>query len=342
MFRIDHPTAVGVLPAPAPAGAPGYFKQNDPGVGPSTVVTDDWANMVQEELVGVVTGAGLALDKANHGQVLAAIQTLLDASGVTGAGSIFGLTTSNAAGFETSRITISTGLCRDTTNTAKLNLAAPITKRLDQAWAVGNNNGGRDAGALANGQTWHIFLILRPDTGVVDALFSQSPTAPTLPANYTKFRRIGSVILEAASTNIRLYNQTGNWFMLQFRSTDFAAAANAGGPFLRLISVPEGIRVRAKLYFQSIGGTIDANPYLSGVFDPAFGAPPAFGPGTQWAQIRRRSLWKNPGTWESYESYVIDCFTDTSRHVYTFSSEPTTELLALGVLGWEDDRGRLF
>ena len=33
------------------------------------------------------------------------------------------------------------------------------TKRIDQAWASGTGNGGRFSGSVANGQTWHIFLI---------------------------------------------------------------------------------------------------------------------------------------------------------------------------------------
>lgn len=62
-----------------PAAAPGnLFTEGDPSVGtPATVLTDDWANAVQEELCNVVTGAGLALSKPSNTQLLAAINVLL-------------------------------------------------------------------------------------------------------------------------------------------------------------------------------------------------------------------------------------------------------------------------
>lgn len=344
MQRIDHPTAAVALPAPGAPGAPGYFAEAPPGgSGVPTVVTADWANAIQEELIALITYAGIAPAKNNLTQVLTAILSLQDAAGVVGAGAIFGLTLSNAVGFVTTRITVAAGLTRDSTNVAKIVLAAPLTKRLDAVWAVGGGNGGRDnAAALANGQTWHVFLILRPDTGVVDALFSQSPTAPTLPANYTRFRRLGAVILEAASTNIREFIQVGDWFHLKTRSTDFAAQANGGGvAYLRQITVPQGIKVEAHVYFQSTG-TVNTSAYLSGIFDPDFGVPAAFGGATQWAQVRRLSVYQAAsGADLAYGTVVAQVFTDAARQVYTFSSDPS-DVIALGVLRWRDERGKFF
>lgn len=85
MQRIDGPTAAPLLPAPsAVSGTPGYFTGGDPSVPtPPTAVSGDWLNMIQEELVSVILAAGIALDKANHGQLLAAIQGLIASGGVT-------------------------------------------------------------------------------------------------------------------------------------------------------------------------------------------------------------------------------------------------------------------
>lgn len=47
---------------------------------PSTVVTADWLNAVQEEIAGVIEGAGDILDKAENTQLLAAIQSLISAA----------------------------------------------------------------------------------------------------------------------------------------------------------------------------------------------------------------------------------------------------------------------
>jgi len=77
MFRIDHPTAVAVKPAPGAAGTPGFFTEGDPvgGIAP-TVVTQAWCNSVQEELMSILTAAGIAPDKAATNQVLLALQAL--------------------------------------------------------------------------------------------------------------------------------------------------------------------------------------------------------------------------------------------------------------------------
>ena len=265
----------------------------------------------------------------------------IDAAGSFGWGGIYGLSIANTPGFTTTRITASVGQCRDSTNTANLVLAAPLTKRLDAAWVVGNNEGGRDAGALANGQTWHVFVILKDADDTVDMLFSQSPTAPTMPVGYTKFRRIGAILLEAAATTIRQFIQIGDFFMLAVRSADYAAQANGGGvPYLRTVTVPAGIKVEAIFYFQSTGTAPgDAVAYLSGLYDPDFGVPPAFGGATQWAQVRRLGTWIYPGAWNSYGTVITRQFTDTNKQIYTFSSD-TNDVIALGVVGWRDDRGR--
>lgn len=105
----------------------------------------------------------------------------------------YGLTLSNNGTDPTNDIDIAAGYAVDSTNAAGMTLAAGITKRLDAAWAVGTGNGGLDTGSIAN-TTYHIWLIRRPDTGVVDALFSTSASSPSMPANYTQKRRIGSII----------------------------------------------------------------------------------------------------------------------------------------------------
>lgn len=77
MFRIDKDGAVANLPAPAALGSPGYFTEGNPATGtPATQVTADWLNAVQEELVSVIAAAGIALDKTNRAQLLAAIRAL--------------------------------------------------------------------------------------------------------------------------------------------------------------------------------------------------------------------------------------------------------------------------
>jgi len=117
---------------------------------------------------------------------------------------IAGLTYANGdgagGGDATNDITIAVGECVDSTNVRLLQLGSAITKQLDAAWAVGTNAGGLDTGSIGNSD-YYIWLITRIDTGVVDALFSLSSTAPTMPANYTLkrligfFKRVGATIV---------------------------------------------------------------------------------------------------------------------------------------------------
>jgi hypothetical protein len=88
MQRIDGPTRSATLPVPRAVGiggnAPGYFQDGNPlNNTPPTTLDRDWANMVQEELVAPIIAAGLTLDKADHGQLLAALHILFVAAGGT-------------------------------------------------------------------------------------------------------------------------------------------------------------------------------------------------------------------------------------------------------------------
>lgn len=91
----------------------------------------------------------------------------------------------------TNDIDIAAGVCVSDDGTTLMTLTA-ITKQLDVAWAVGANQGGLDTGAVGN-NTYFIWAIHRTDTLVTDVLFSLSATSPTMPANYTKKKRIGAV-----------------------------------------------------------------------------------------------------------------------------------------------------
>lgn len=90
MFRIDNETAVAVMPAAPLAGTPGYFTNGDPGQGiGATVVDAHFLNMVQEELLSIVTAASLEPDKTKFNQVLQALQIMFAAAGdVTPAGAV--------------------------------------------------------------------------------------------------------------------------------------------------------------------------------------------------------------------------------------------------------------
>jgi hypothetical protein len=169
---------------------------------------------------------------------------------------IVGLTLTNNAGDATNDIDVAVGsVASDDANpSAKepMFLSALITKQLDVNWAVGTNQGGLDTGAIANG-TYHVFLIKRVDTGVVDVLYSLSPTAPTMPANYTKKQRIGSILREAAA--IVAFSQDQDTFYRKASKIDFDAVNPGTAAVLRALSVPTGIKVDAIVSMTIVGIT---------------------------------------------------------------------------------------
>jgi len=60
MQRVNRSSAVASLPAAPTGGAPGYFTGGNPGLGqPATVPGYEWFNAVQEEMIGMLTRAGI-------------------------------------------------------------------------------------------------------------------------------------------------------------------------------------------------------------------------------------------------------------------------------------------
>lgn len=161
-------------------------------------------------------------------------------------GYIFGLFFANNAIDPTNDIDIAPGAAAsDATVPSTMTLSTGILKRLDAAWAVGSGNGGLDTGTIAN-TTYHVWLIQRSDTGVVDALFSTSATSPTMPSGYDRKRRIGAILREAGVI-VPFAQTTRNRFERKLavieRSSTTALAST-----LFALSVPSGIPVRPILY----------------------------------------------------------------------------------------------
>jgi hypothetical protein len=157
-----------------------------------------------------------------------------------------GLALANSVADVVNDIDVAVGVCRDSTDSADIKLVSSITKQLDAAWAAGTNQGGLDTGAIAN-TTYHVFLIRRSDTGNVDVLFSASATAPTLPANYTHFRRIGSIV--RLSGAIKGFIQTGDDFTWKEGVENFGGGPVGTTSVIATLTVPTGIQVLSKAQY---------------------------------------------------------------------------------------------
>jgi hypothetical protein len=156
------------------------------------------------------------------------------------AGTMVMPTIANSAGDVTNDIDFSAGSSISTDATHWPMVGAALTKQLDAAWAVGNNAGGRMSAAAITNTTYHCFQIRRPDTGVVDYGFDVSATAPTLPTNYTQYRRIASIV--RAGGAIRIFDQAGDVFTYRTAISDRSSTSAAAAALLTL-SVPIGISV---------------------------------------------------------------------------------------------------
>ncbi len=76
-------------------------------------------------------------------------------------------------------MTIGAGQAANSTNSIYITQAASISKTTG-AWSVGSGNGGIDAGTVANNTWYHFYAIRRPDTGVVDDIFSLAPNTSSV------------------------------------------------------------------------------------------------------------------------------------------------------------------
>lgn len=148
----------------------------------------------------------------------------------------------NNATDATNDIDIAVGSAMDSTNVRMLKLASAQTKQLDAVWAVGTNAGGRMSAAGIANTTYHVFAIMRVDTNVVDTGFDTSATAPTLPTNYTLYRRVGSIIRAAGV--IVTFTQDGDYFQVNVPTVEWNEnIAGTTAVTKTLTLVPIGINV---------------------------------------------------------------------------------------------------
>lgn len=248
-------------------------------------------------------------------------------------GLLYGMSIANGSD-ATNDINFAAGNCRDSANAVNIVLGSTITKQIDAVWAVGTNAGGLFSGSLVDG-TYHCFVIMRPDTGVVDAGFSSSVTASDRPIAYTYYRRVASII--RASSTIIPFTQTGD----RFQRTNSILDVNASNPgtsaVTRTLSVPLGIIVTAMINNQLANGAagVGTSAYLS----PLTAADVA--PGST-APLAESPIASNASGGVSGASWYREIQTDTSGQIRSrLSASDASVTLRIATLGWIDSRGRL-
>ncbi|CAN7548450.1 hypothetical protein LJR220_004951 [Bradyrhizobium sp. LjRoot220] len=181
-----------------------------------------------------------------------------------------GLTLSTAGG--SSGFSVAAGVATSDDAATSMQLAASLSKST-AAWAVGTATGsfdGTGAAPSASSNWYHVHLIKRTDTGVVDVLTSLSATTPTLPANYLKFRRIGSMKTNGSFQWIA-FSQLGDTFLWGTPVNDYASTTSTA-PSLKTLTVPTGVKVVPIIsVFQPAGS--DSNLAISSPPDTVDYAP---------------------------------------------------------------------
>lgn len=244
-------------------------------------------------------------------------------------GHLYGLSLANNATDATNDIDIATGsAASDGTTPHLMVLSSALTKRLDATWAVGSGNGGLDTGAIAN-TTYHVWLIQRSDTGVVDCLFSTSVTSPTMPTNYDRKRRIGSIIRESAA--IVVFSQLGDTFLRAAKNDMNTSPGTTAIPVA--LSVPAGLEVTALIRGDVIdggAGSIAGGLALLTSLREADRVPSTI-PGDYDAQV-----YFTNSTPTAFKASLI---TNSSRQIRVRAGNATVGV-RIATYGWIDTRGR--
>ncbi len=288
--------------------------------------TSRWRHTGAGLISGLSIGNGLA---GSSNPIVSGGEIRLDASCLRGY--IAGLTLANNASDAVNDIDIAPGIATAGDQTAILKLASSLTKRLDAAWTAGTGNGGLDTGSIAN-TTYHVWLIQRSDTGIVDALFSASASSPTMPANYDRKRRIGSIIRSSGA--ILAFSQSGDQFLWKSPPMDWNVTNPGTASATRTLTVPSGIQVVATVtswMFSSMNTSIAI--YLSSLDQTDLPAATA-GPFSHASIV--------PGDSSSHsDSAVIVLRTNTSAQIRMnlSASDATTQVRGI-THGYADARGR--
>jgi hypothetical protein len=238
-------------------------------------------------------------------------------------GYLGGLTLSTSGSSTT--FSVAAGSCADSTNVYMMSLGSSINKTTS-AWAVGTGNGALDTGSIASSTWYHVFLIRRPDTGVVDVLVSLSATSPSLPTNYSQFRRIGSIRTNGSSQWIK-FVQDGDFFQWDTAVADVSATNPGASAVTRTLTVPNGVNVIAWVMTGLSAGASGEAVYLSdlAVADVA-------------ASNSNATLVAAPNANAGVQATVR---TNTASQIRSRNAiGGATEVLRITTFGWYDSRGR--
>lgn len=303
------------------AGTAGQLLQSNGGAAPS------WVS-------ALANGTTATTQTANDNSTKVATTAYVDQATSVLRGYIDGLTLSTAGSSTT--FTVAAGQAADDANAVMVSLTSAISKTTG-SWVVGSGSGGLDTGSIANLTWYHVWLIRRPDTGVEDVLVSLSATSPTMPANYTQKRRIGSMRTNG-SGQWTAFRQVQDWFEWDAAVSDAAVSNPGTAAVTRVLTVPTNVVVQAVFNggVRNLGSAVAGNVYFSPLTKSNEAANEVAAPfWTAGAYTQSAAA----GARSSYTMNFV--WTDTSAQIRTrLSASDGNVSLYIATLGWIDPRGK--
>jgi hypothetical protein len=235
---------------------------------------------------------------------------------------------SDTPGTPTTVLDVSPGTACSDDNTTMMVLSSIMQKRTSNPFAAGSGAtvGSLDTGAITANTWYHVFLIARADTGVVDILTSLSATAPLMPSPYTKKRRIGSFKTSGTSVFVG-WLQRGRTFYWQIPVQDIAGTAVSSTPAnLTFPSIPPGVQVRPILSVEQQGA--------SATTSLRFYSPDLADNNVQTYMSMLGGSISGATGFYSYAEGIFN-YSNTSQQLRVFANYGGTCLVV--VLGWVDD-----
>jgi hypothetical protein len=190
-----------------------------------------------------------------------------------------------------------------------------------------------DTGSIANSTWYHVHLIKRTDTQVVDALISLSATAPTMPSSYTERRRIGAM-LTTGSAQWLLFKQVGDEFLWDVAASNLSSVTPGTTAIQTVaVTVPPAVQADAMLNVIGIAGSgLDGR---GGVWSPDVNSAGALVSAT--APLMNFGVFGNFNTQMTASFLIVR--TNTSGQV-KYAMASTTGSISLATVGYLDHRGR--
>jgi hypothetical protein len=252
-------------------------------------------------------------------------------------GYIDGCILSNNSGDATNDIDIAAGVCRDSTDTVNITIAAS-TKQLDANWAAGTTGGMRNSAAGIANTTYHIYAVSKADgtsgiyahTSLTVATVITALQAETGGADYLYARRIGSIIRSGAT--ILGFVQFGDKFLFKSPVLSVNGVSQTTTAALRALEVPVGLKVKADINAYGVAASASAARFYVSCPDVTDEAASASAAPLASAQISATSV-SGVGIGIRTEEYV-----NTSAQLRFVSTATIT--LSVATLGWTDPRGK--